>query len=109
MRMRLEDSSLIPHPSSFPMPHESNETLRKSIHIAFGLGAVALRWLPWWAAAIIAACAVAGNMVLLHRIVGTGVARHERGYDAGIVLYPLAVLALVVVFRHHLAIAAVAW
>ena len=32
---------------------------------------------------------------MLHRIVGRGVARHERGYDAGIVLYPVAVLLLI--------------
>src|SRR6185503_7660119 len=109
MKTRLADSSFILHPSSFQMPHTSNETLRKSLHVAFGLGAATLKWLPWWAAAIIAACAVVGNMVVLHRIVGRTVARHERGYDAGIVFYPLAVLALIVVFRNHLEIAAVAW
>lgn len=91
------------------MTHQPNETLRKSIHIAFGLFAFTLKWLPWWAAAIVAVCAIAGNLFVLHRIVGSGVARHERGYDAGIVLYPIAVLALILVFRHQLAIAAVAW
>lgn len=91
------------------MSHQPNESLRKTLHIAFGLFAFTLKWLPWWAAALAATCAVAGNWFLLHRVFGTRVARHERGYDAGIILYPLAVLALIVVFRNHLAIAAVAW
>src|SRR5712691_1338791 len=91
------------------MLHKPNEVLRKSLHIAFGLCAFTLKWLPWWAAAIVAACAVAGNFIVLHRIVGTRVARHERGWDVGIVLYPLSVLALILVFRNHLQIAAAAW
>ncbi|HEV7919310.1 MAG TPA: DUF92 domain-containing protein [Thermoanaerobaculia bacterium] len=91
------------------MPHQSNENLRKSIHIAFGIFAVALRWLPWWAAALVCAAAVAGNFVLLHRIVGRAVARHARGWDFGIVIYPAAVLALVVVFRNRIEIAGAVW
>src|SRR5688500_17740094 len=91
------------------MPHEPNEALRKSLHIAGGLFAVTLRWLPWWAAAGIAFLAILSNWLILHRIVGRGVARHEQGWDAGILLYPLAVLILIVVFRENLAIAAIAW
>jgi uncharacterized protein (TIGR00297 family) len=89
--------------------HETNEPLRKSLHILFGLFAFTLRWLPWWMAAIVAACAVLGNWLLLHRIFGRGVARSERGYDAGIVIYPLTVLLLIVVFRDALHYAAIAW
>jgi uncharacterized protein (TIGR00297 family) len=91
------------------MAHETNETLRKSIHIAFGFGAIALKWLPWRIAAAVCAVAVVGNWLLLHRIVGRGVARHERGYDVGIILYPLAVGLLIVTFNWHLAFAALAW
>ncbi len=91
------------------MPHESNETLRKSLHIAFGLFAFSLKWVPWWVAALVAALAVFGNFMVLHRIVGTRVARHEQGWDAGIVLYPAAVLVLILVFRNHLPLAAAAW
>ncbi len=80
------------------MAHEPNETLRKSLHIAFGLFAFTLKWLPWWVAAAVALCAVFGNWLLLHRIVGTRVARDERGWDWGIVLYPAAVLVLILVF-----------
>ncbi|HEX3110513.1 MAG TPA: DUF92 domain-containing protein [Thermoanaerobaculia bacterium] len=89
--------------------HETHEALRKALHIAFGLGALTLRFLPWTVAAAVSAAAVIGNWLLLHRLVGKRVARHERGYDAGIVLYPLAVLVLIVVFRDRLAIAAAGW
>ncbi|MBK5258093.1 MAG: DUF92 domain-containing protein [Thermoanaerobaculia bacterium] len=89
--------------------HESNEGLRKSLHIAFGLFAFSLKWLPWWVAACVAVSAVLGNWLVLHRVVGRSVARHERGFDAGIVIYPAMVLLLVVVFREQLHIAAIAW
>lgn len=91
------------------MPFATNETLRKSIHIAVGVGAFALKWIPWRYAALAAAAFVVINWLLLHRIVGRGVARHERGWDAGIVLYPAAVCALIVLFNWHIEIAAVAW
>jgi uncharacterized protein (TIGR00297 family) len=91
------------------MPFATNETLRKSIHIAVGAGAFALKWIPWRYAALVAAAFVLINWLLLHRIVGRGVARHERGWDAGIVLYPAAVCALIVIFNWHIEIAAVAW
>ena len=91
------------------MPFATNETLRKSIHIAVGLGAIALKFVQWRYVALIAAAFIAINWLLLHRIVGRGVARHERGWDAGIVLYPAAVCALIVVFNWHIEIAAVAW
>jgi uncharacterized protein (TIGR00297 family) len=91
------------------MAHSTNETLRKSLHIAFGFVAFALKLIPWWAAALVAAAAVAANWLVLHRIVGRSVARHERGYDAGIVLYPVAVLLLILVFRNQMHYAAVGW
>jgi uncharacterized protein (TIGR00297 family) len=91
------------------LSHTTNEPLRKSLHIAFGLFAFTLRWLPWWGAAVVAALAVLGNWLVLHRIVGTGVARAPRGYDAGIVLYPTMVLLLILVFRDALHYAAIAW
>ena len=91
------------------MSHETNETLRKSIHVAFGLGAIALRWLPWRIAAGICALAIIGNWLVLHRVVGRRVARHVRGYDAGIMLYPLAVGLLILAFNWHIELAAIAW
>jgi uncharacterized protein (TIGR00297 family) len=91
------------------MPHTTNEYLRKALHVGFGLFAFALKWIPWWAAALVAAVAVLGNWLALHRIVGTRVARHERGYDAGIVLYPFVVLLLILIFRNHIAYAGIVW
>jgi len=89
--------------------HTTNEALRKGLHILFGLGAFTLRWLPWYVAAGVCVVAIAGNLLLLHRVVGRRVARHERGYDAGIVLYPVMVLLLIVVFRERLHYAAIGW
>lgn len=91
------------------MPHVTNETLRKGLHIAFGLGAFALKWLPWYVAAGVCVVAIVSNGLLLHRLVGRNVARHERGFDAGIILYPIMVLLLVVVFRERLVYAAIGW
>ncbi|HUR80357.1 MAG TPA: DUF92 domain-containing protein [Thermoanaerobaculia bacterium] len=89
-------------------PHTTNEALRKGLHIAFGLFAFTLKWLPWYAAAGVCVVAIIGN-TMLHRVVGRGVSRHARGYDAGIVLYPIMVLLLVIVFRNELHYAAIAW
>ncbi len=91
------------------MAHTTNEPLRKTLHIAFGLFAFSLKWLPWWAAAAVCVVAILGNWLFLHRVVGPGVARHERGFDEGIVLYPIAVLLLILVFRDRLVFAAIAW
>src|SRR5437016_206077 len=100
-----DDSSFILHPSSF----STNELLRKTLHIGFGILAISLKYIPWRVAAVVAAAAVVLNWVVLHRLVGKRVARHERGWDAGIVLYPAAVLALILIFNWHIEIAAVAW
>jgi uncharacterized protein (TIGR00297 family) len=89
--------------------HETNEVLRKILHIGMGFGALLLLWIPWRYAALIGVAAIIGNWLILHRIVGRGVSRHERGWDVGIVLYPFAVTVLIVVFNWHLEIAAVAW
>ena len=89
--------------------HHTNEALRKSIHIAIGFGALALKWLPWRLAAAVAAVFVVLNWLVLHRVVGKRVARDARGYDAGIVLYPAAICALIIIFNWHIALAAVGW
>ena len=89
--------------------HETNEILRKALHIAFGLGAVALAWLPWWMAAGIAGLAVVGNYLLLHRVFGRRVWRLGDRVDAGIVLYPAMVCLLIIVFRNQLVVAGTAW
>jgi uncharacterized protein (TIGR00297 family) len=88
---------------------ETNEGLRKFLHIVFGLFALSLKYLPWRVAALVAAAAVIVNWLILHRLVGRRVARHERGWDWGIVLYPAAVLALILIFNWHIELAAVGW
>jgi uncharacterized protein (TIGR00297 family) len=90
-------------------PHETNELLRKLLHIGMGFGALLLARIPWRYAALIGVAGIIGNWLLLHRIVGRRVSRNERGWDIGIVLYPFAVTVLIVVFNWHLEIAAVAW
>ncbi|MEA2163019.1 MAG: hypothetical protein QOK37_1146 [Thermoanaerobaculia bacterium] len=89
--------------------HEVNEVLRKFLHIGMGFGALLLTRIPWRYAALIGIAAIIGNWLVLHRIAGRRVSRHERGWDAGIVLYPFAVTVLIIVFHWHLEIAAVAW
>jgi uncharacterized protein (TIGR00297 family) len=91
------------------MAHATNELLRKSLHIAIGFGAIALKWLPWHLAALVCVAAIFSNWLLLHRIFGKRVARHARGFDEGTILYPVAVLLLVLVFRDRLHYAAIAW
>jgi uncharacterized protein (TIGR00297 family) len=89
--------------------HQTNETLRKSIHIAVGFGAIVLKYVTWQMAAVIALVSTIGNALLLHRLVGKGVARHERGWDAGIVLYPFCVLILILLFQQHAVFIAIPW
>src|SRR6266550_1562599 len=89
--------------------HYTNEALRKSIHIAIGLGAIALKWIPWRLAGTVAAVFVVVNWLVLHRVVGKRVARRASGWDAGIVIYPAAVCALILIFNWHISLAAVAW
>jgi len=89
--------------------HETSEGLRKFLHIGMGFGALLLARIPWRYAALIGVAGIIGNWLLLHRLVGPRVSRHERGWDIGIVLYPFAVTLLIVVFHWHIEIAAVAW
>jgi uncharacterized protein (TIGR00297 family) len=90
-------------------PHETNEGLRKFLHIGMGLGALLLLRIPWRYAALIGVAGIISNWLLLHRIAGRRVSRNERGWDVGIILYPFAVTVLIVVFNWHIEIAAVAW
>ncbi|MEZ5320020.1 MAG: DUF92 domain-containing protein [Vicinamibacterales bacterium] len=84
---------------------------RQSVHVGVGALALLLRWLTWPQAALAALIAVAGNTLLLPRV-APGLFRPgdlERPIRSGIVLYPLAVLGLVLAFRERLDIVAIAW
>jgi len=85
------------------------EQARKLVHIAFGFCAFLLAWLPTPAAAVMAVAAFLFNFYLLPRLSGGFISRQEKGSDAGILLYPLSVLALILCFPSRPEIAAAVW
>jgi len=90
---------------------QHDERGRKLVHVAFGGCALALRYLSWWQAAILASCALAFNLIVLPRVAPQLYRPGELTASArsGIVLYPVAVLLLVLAFSTRLDIAAAAW
>ncbi len=94
------------------MAGTGRELARKGLHVAMGGFAFALAYLTWWQAAILAAVALLHNLFLLPRYGSRAVFRDgalARGIDWGIVFYPATVLALILLFRERLEIAAAAW
>ena len=90
----------------------ADELLRKGVHIAFGAGALLLRWLEPWQAAAFAALALLFNLWLLHPLTRRRLLRpgeRERGFSWGVVLYPAVVLATIIVFHRRLELAAAVW
>jgi uncharacterized protein (TIGR00297 family) len=88
------------------------EAARKWVHLLAGLFALLLRDLTPLEAAGCAAGAVLFNRFVLAPLGGGLLFRRgERGdpWRSGIVLYPAAVLALILLFHEHLEIAAAAW
>jgi len=86
-----------------------SEGRRQFLHMAMGGFALALRFLTWWQAAALAAAALAFNLFVLPRI-GKGLYRpSDARFAAGIILYPLAVLLLVLCFPRRPDIVAAAW
>jgi uncharacterized membrane protein len=89
-----------------------SETRRQAVHVAMGAWALLLRWISWRQAAALAAAALVFNAFLLPRLGGVRLYRPaevERGFPLAILLYPLAVLLLVLTFPHRLDIVAAAW
>lgn len=93
-------------------PAPRSDTPRQLLHISMAGFALLLRWLPWWGAAILAAAALLFNLTLLPRL-GAGQLMREGEEQAmarsGVTLYALSVLALVLIFRNNLQVAAGAW
>ncbi len=88
------------------------EIARKVVHMGVGLIAFSLRYLGPFYAALLAAVALASNVFLLPRIGGRKLwrdAEHQSGTSLGIILYPLAVLLLILAFYQRLEVAAAAW
>ncbi len=83
-----------------------NERLRKAVHIFFGLPILLIPLIPWWSLLAIASLALLHNIFLMplyaKRIM-------RKGFDKGVVYYPLAVLLLLVLLKNNLALAAGAW
>jgi uncharacterized protein (TIGR00297 family) len=89
-----------------------SEQARQWVHIGSGAFAFLLRGLTWWQGAALAAFALAFNLLVLPRIGGRHLYRptdRARGFPIGILLYPLAVLLLILIFSARLDIAAIAW
>ena len=89
-----------------------SETARQWVHVGSGLFALLLRVLTGPQAAAMAVGALVFNLLLLPRLGGRQLYRpidHQRGFPLGIVLYPLAVLLLILLFPSRLDIAAAAW
>ncbi len=83
-----------------------SEAARQWVHIGSGAFAFLLRYLTWWQAAALAALALMMNAFVLRRYRPID---RARGFPVGILLYPLAVLTLIVIFPARLDIAAAAW
>jgi uncharacterized protein (TIGR00297 family) len=104
--------TIVSSPEEFRFRISRGELLRKLVHI--GVGGFALL-LPFLSAAQAAAMAIAAfifNWQVLPRIGGRSLWRDEerhRGFARGVLLYPLSVLALVVVFRDRMWMAAAIW
>ncbi len=82
---------------------------RKAVHAAMGLFALLLAVLDWRGAALLALAALLFNLFAMPRI-GRAIYRDpSRPRDTGIVAYAASVLALVLLYRHHLEIAASLW
>jgi uncharacterized protein (TIGR00297 family) len=94
------------------MPILGVEGRRKVVHIGMAGFAFLLPVLGWKAGAAAAALAVAFNLLVLPRIAGRSLSRESdagRQVPIGIVLYPVTVLALILLFRDRLEIAAAGW
>lgn len=88
------------------------ELLRKLVHIGCVGFAFLLRFMTPGQAAAMALAAFLFNWQVLPRVGGKGLWRgadHAKGYPTGILLYPLAVLGLVLWFWNSLWIAAALW
>jgi uncharacterized protein (TIGR00297 family) len=91
-------------------PH--SEEARQWVHVGSGAFAFVLRGVTWWQGAALAALALVFNLLVLPRIGGRRLYRpvdRARGFPLGILLYPLAVLLLILIFWSRLDIAAAAW
>jgi uncharacterized protein (TIGR00297 family) len=91
---------------------QHSEDARQWVHIGSGLFAFLLRFMTWWQGAALAGVALLFNVFVLPYIGGRRLYRptdEARGFPLGILLYPLAVLLLILSFPTRPDIAAAAW
>jgi uncharacterized protein (TIGR00297 family) len=87
-----------------------SEFNRQLVHVATVLAAPLLRILTWQQAAALALAATIVNLTLLGRLLPSIVRPHELRTDRpGIVLFPLAILVLILLLPHRLDIVAIVW
>lgn len=94
------------------MSVDAAEARRKAVHVGMAAFALLLRWLDWRGAALCALAAFAFNVLALPRLGGKSLFRADdraRGFPVGILLYPLVVLALVLLFTQRLDLAVAGW
>lgn len=94
------------------MKPSRSELLRKLGHVTFGAGAFLVRPLGPGGGAAIALAGLLFNLFLLSRFGGRAIWRRSeaaRGFAAGIVLYPLSILVLLLAFWRRPEIAAAVW
>jgi GDP-4-dehydro-6-deoxy-D-mannose reductase len=86
------------------------EAKRKLVHAGMAGFALLLPFLTWPQAALCAAAAFVFNWQLLPRLVGHRMASARSGSsDRGVLLYPLVVLAMILLFRGRMELAAFGW
>ncbi|HUL71969.1 MAG TPA: DUF92 domain-containing protein [Vicinamibacterales bacterium] len=90
---------------------ESSEVRRQVVHVLVGAFALLLRVLTWWQAALMAVAAVLFNLLILPRVAPAVFRPGDltAPLKSGIVIYPLAVLALILFFPERPVIAAASW
>jgi uncharacterized protein (TIGR00297 family) len=89
----------------------TSEWSRQSVHVLMGALALTLPWLTWPQAVALGAAGVLFNLVVLPRVAPRLFRPEDRVQPllSGIVLYPAAVLGLVLCFPSRLDLAAIAW
>ncbi len=92
-----------------PNEQITSEGARKLVHMFFGLFAISLYWLSTIQAAGVAIAALLFNWLVLPLVGGKQISRGGRGYDRGIILYPIAVLLLIVAFPFRPDLAGIVW
>lgn len=89
-----------------------SESLRQWVHIGFGAVALLLPFLTWYQAVILAAAAVVFNIRLLRKVAGERLHRPlelQQAVPAGLVLYPTAILLMLLMLPARPDIVAAAW